>query len=97
MAILTNMQQNILSRIQKLAKQEVASKDEATQLIGMWGNEFAVMPTTETIQQYAPFAHVTAQEVIDGASALVSINAERGEYDTPTSNIVKLLRIVNGS
>lgn len=93
---LTNIQQNILSRIQKLAQTEIDAKNEATTLIGMWGNEFPQLPTLDDLQAYAPFAHITPQELSDAAAALLAINTPRGEFNVATSNIVKLLKIVEG-
>ena len=93
---LTNIQKNILSRIQKLARIEIISKSEAILLEGMWGNEFSTLPTDEEIQECAEFAHITAAELSAAAIALVAINATRGDFDTPESNVVKLLKIVDG-
>jgi hypothetical protein len=93
---LTNIQQNILSRIQALAAQEVKNKSEATLLSGMWANEFSVVPTTQDLQAYPPFAHITTAELTDAAAALVAINTTRGEFSTAGSNVVKLLKIVDG-
>lgn len=93
---LTNVQQNILSRIQRLAKLQVDTKSEMVQLIGMWGNEFASAPATSELQQYAPFAHITQVELSDAAAALVAINTTLGEFSSATSNVVKLLKIVEG-
>jgi len=93
---LTSIQANILSRIQKLAKQEVEVKSEMVQLIGMWGNEFPTAPTTADLQQFGPFAHITQAELLDAAAALVAINGTLGEFNVATSNVVKLLKIVEG-
>ena len=93
---LNNVQQNVLSRIQKLAKSQVDAKSEMVQLIGMWGNEFPTAPTTADLEKFTPFAHITQAELIDAAAALVAVNATLGEYSVATSNVVKLLKIVEG-
>ena len=93
---LTNVQQNVLSRIQKLAKTQVDAKSEMVQLIGMWGNEFPTAPATVDLEKFAPFAHITQAELLDAAAALVAINTTLGEYNAATSNVVKLLKIVEG-
>lgn len=94
---LTQIQQNILSRIQKLSQTELDAKNEATALIGMWGNEFGTLPTLADLQAYPPFAHITPTELSDGAGALLAINSTRGEFNVTGSNVVKLLKIVNGA
>lgn len=93
---LTSIQQNLLSRIQKLAKSQVDAKAEMTQLIGMYGNEFPTPPTTVDLQSYPPFAHITTAEFVDAAGALVAINTTLGEFNVAASNVVKLLKIVEG-
>ena len=92
--MLSLIQQNILDQIQQLAERQVDDKAVMTRLIGMWGNEFAQMPTLDDLQAYPGFAHITPQELGDGAAALLAINTTLGEFNVPTSNVVKLLKIV---
>lgn len=91
---LTNIQQNILDQIQQLAERQVEDKATMTRLIGMWGNEFPQLPTLADLQALPGFAHMTPQELSDGAVALLAINTTLGEFNVPTSNVVKLLKIV---
>jgi hypothetical protein len=94
---LTNIQQNVLSRIQALAKSQIDDKAEMTKLIGMYGNEFPSPPSDADLALYPPFAHITSAEFVAGAGALVAINTTLGEFNVAGSNVVKLLKIVDGS
>ena len=91
---LTIIQTRVLEQIQALANTEVANKATLTRLIGMWANEFPVAPTTAELQTYPDFAHMTQEELVAAAGALSAINTTLGEFNVPTSNVVKLLKIV---
>lgn len=91
---LTDIQQNIIIRIQALALNQVNDKAELMILIGMYGNEFPSPPSTADLQLYPATAHITQQEFTDAAGALVAINTSLGEFSTAGSNVVKLLKIV---
>jgi len=89
---LTIIQTRVLEQIQALANTEVTNKATLTRLIGMWANEFPVAPTTAELQ--TDFAHMTQEELVAAAGALSAINTTLGEFNVPTSNVVKLLKIV---
>ena len=90
---LTIIQTRVIEQIQALANESVSAKEAMTRLIGMYGNEFAVPPTTEQLQEYPEFAHMTQDEFTAAAGALVAINTVLGEFDDANSNVVKLLKI----
>jgi len=94
---LSLIQQNVLSRIQTLAAEQVNSKAELLQLIGMYGNEFPSPPIDADLQLYPSLAHVTSAEFVAATVALAAINTTLGEFNVAGSNVVKLLKIVGGS
>ena len=90
---LTIIQTRVIEQIQSLANQSVSMKATVTRLVGMFGNEFETPPTTEQLQEYPDFAHMTQAEFTAAALALVAINNVLSEFGDANSNVVKLLKI----
>ena len=93
---MNNIQLNVLDKIQKLALNFVDDRAELTKLIGMWGNEFSVVPETAELQEIPQFAHMTKAELTAAAGALLAVSTALGEFNEANSNVVKLLKIVKG-
>lgn len=90
---MTNVQQNVVSEIQKIAVELISIQARLTTLSTMYTNESIGSLTDADFAQYAPFAHILAAEFTAAAGALVAINTTLGTNST--SNWAKLLKIVD--
>jgi len=90
---LTIAQQNVVSELQIMASDVVRTKYRMIALVQMYTNEAIGSLTTEDLQIYAEFAHMTATELQEAAAALAAINTTIGDFGA-ASNAAKLLKIV---
>lgn len=90
---LTIAQQNVVSEFQMLASDLIKAKYRMIALVQMYVNESIVTVTTEDLQQYPEFAHITASELQDAAGALAAVNTTIGDFGAAT-NAAKLVKIV---
>lgn len=86
-------QQNVVSELQIMAAEVVKTKYRMIALVQMYTNEAIAALTTEDLQGYADFAHMTATELQEAAAALAAINTTIGDFGA-ASNAAKLLKIV---
>lgn len=89
---LTNVQKNVLDEMQSLAKQIVAIKTRARNVVEMYGNEGLANVSDADIQALAAFAGVTAQELQAAKAALDTVSTAIGEYiaGTPATRLIRI-------
>lgn len=90
---LTIAQQNVVSELQIIASEIIRTKYRMIALVQMYTNESIGSLTTQDLQEYADFAHMTYLELQDAAAALAAINTTIGDFSAAT-NAAKLLKIV---
>lgn len=89
---LTIVQQNVLMEMQTLAKQVIALKSRARNVVEMYVNESVTSLTDVDIQALGSFAGVTASELQLAKAALDTVATAIGEYvaGTPATRLLKI-------
>lgn len=90
---MTNVQQNVVSEIQKIASELISIQARLTTISAMYSNESIGSLTDADFAAYEPFKHILASEFAAAAGALVAVNTTLGTNST--SNWAKLLKIVD--
>ena len=91
---MTNVQQNVVAELQKIAGELISIQGRLTAIAAMYTNEGIGSLTDADFAAYGPFAHIVATEFTAAAGALVAVNTTLGSG--PSSNWAKLLKIVEG-
>ena len=89
-----NVQQNIATEIQSIARELIVIKGRLTTITLMWANEGMGALPDEDFAAIGSFAHITAAEFLAAATALAAIDSTLGT--NATSNWAKLVKIVDG-
>jgi len=89
-----NVQQNVATEIQSVARELIVIQSRLTVITQMWANENMASLTNEDFAAISSFAHVTAAEFLAAATALAAVNTALGT--NATSNWAKLVKIVDG-
>ena len=89
---LTNVQKNVLDEMQTLAKQVIALKSRARNVVEMYGNEGLASVNDADIQALSSFAGVTATELQAAKGGLDAVATAIGEYvaGTPATKLIKI-------
>ena len=92
--MLTNVQKNVLSEMQTIAKEQLTLKNRLETVVAMWGAESMAAVTDADLAELSEFAHVTAYELAAAKNGMDAISTAIGAYVVGTP-ATKLLRIVN--
>lgn len=89
---MTNVQQNVVSELQRMAADLISVQSRATMLAAMYTNENLGNLADADFQAIPPFEHILASEFQAAATAIAAVNTALNA-GTP-SNWAKMLKIV---
>ena len=89
---LTNVQKNVLDEMQNLAKEIIAIKTRARNVVEMYSNEGLGSLTDADIQSLTSFEGVTAVELQQAKTSLDTVSTAIGEYvvGTPATRLLRI-------
>jgi hypothetical protein len=90
----TNVQKNVLSEMQAIAREQLSLKNRLEAVVAMWTAENMNQVTDADLQALSEFEHVSATELAAAKNGMDAISTAIGAYAAGTP-ATKLLRIVN--